>query len=221
MRNIVLIIIEAIICYIFLTMLTKKYKTDGIYMYAIIATILSLILNLKRISIMEVSIPLGLGVTTSILIGANLIVQKLGKEEIKKYMMIVLLTSIACCTIIILSSYIESSNYSFLSNQSYNNIFKQNINIYIALIISIIFSIWVESKLYYTIKKLKNKIILSNIFAIIITEFFENIIFVLIAYLLEYEPLDLFLCIIIRYLIKTVIGLVGTLPLYISNLYNQ
>ena len=70
------------------------------------------------------------------------------------------------------------------------------------------------------IKKLQNKIVYSNIFSIIIVEFFENILFVAIAFLFEYEVIDLFLCIILRYMIKTLIGLIGTIPLYIANRNN-
>ena len=174
-------------------------------------------MNLKTIAIMEVSIPIGFGITTSLLIGANIIIQKRGKEELKMYFLLIILSFIISYIFINISLKLNKSNYNLLSNISYNNIFKNNLRMYIALIISIIFSIWLDSKLYYIIKKLKNKIILSNIFSIIIVEFFENIVFVLIAFLLEKEPIDLFLCIIIRYIIKTIIGLFGTIPLYILN----
>ena len=217
MRNIILIIIEVVISYTLLSVLSKKYKTDGIYVYAIIATIISSIMNLKTISIMEVSIPIGFGITTSLLIGANIIIQKRGKEELKMYFLLIILSFIISYIFINISVKLDNSNYNLLSNISYNNIFKNNLRMYIALIISIIFSIWLDSNLYYIIKKLKNKIIFSNIFSIIIVEFFENIVFVLIAFLLEKEPIDLFLCIIIRYIIKTIIGLFGTIPLYIIN----
>ena len=217
MRNIILIIIEVVISYTLLSVLSKKYKTDGIYVYAIIATIISSIMNLKTISIMEVSIPIGFGITTSLLIGANIIIQKRGKEDLKMYFLLIILSFIISYIFINISVKLDNSNYNLLSNISYNNIFKNNLRMYIAIIISIIFSIWLDSNLYYIIKKLKNKIIFSNIFSIIIVEFFENIVFVLIAFLLEKEPIDLFLCIIIRYIIKTIIGLFGTIPLYIIN----
>ena len=220
MMNIILIILEVFICYLTLFLLSKKYKTDGIYVYGILASIISCIMNLKKISIMNVSVPIGFGITTSILIGANMIIQKRGKEELKTYILLIFISSLVSCGILNLASMITNSDYSIYANQSFNHIFTQNIRIYIALIVSLIFAVWLDSKLYYTIKKLQNKIILSNIFSIIIVEFFENIIFILIAYLLDYKLLDLFLCIILRYMIKTIIGLIGTIPLYIANKYN-
>ena len=86
MRNIILIIIEVIISYIILTFLSKKHKKNGIYIYAIIASFISCIMSIKNISIMEISIPTGLGITTSLLIGGNLLIQNYGKENLKYYL---------------------------------------------------------------------------------------------------------------------------------------
>ena len=220
MNNVLLIIIEVIICYVALILLHKKYKIDGILMIGIIMAIISTIMNLKTISVMNIPIPLGFGLTTAILIGANLIIQKYGKEELIPYLLLISITVIISSIILYLASLTDNSKYNYLSNISFNSIFFHNVRIYIALIISMIFTIWLDSKLYYIIKKIQNKIILSNIFSIIISEFFENIIFVVIAYLFNYEVIDLFLCIILRYIIKTLIGLIGTIPLYIASKNN-
>ena len=67
-RNIILIIAEVIICYTTLILLSKKYKTDGIYVYAVIATFTACIMSLKEMSLMNVSVPIGFGVTTSLII---------------------------------------------------------------------------------------------------------------------------------------------------------
>lgn len=217
LRNILLIVGEVFVCYTALTLLSKKYKTDGIYVYAIIATFMSCIMSLKKISIMNVSVPLGFGVTTSLIIAGNLITQRRGKEEIRTFLSLVLVTALLSCCFLNLSGLMESSEYNKFANKSYDSIFTYNLRVYIALIVSIILSSWLSSKLYYLIKRLQNKIILSNIFSIIIIELLENTLFILIAYLLEYKAIDLILCLIFRYMIKTIIGLLGTIPLYIAS----
>ena len=221
MINIILIFIEMIICYVLLLLLCKKFKTDGIYVYGIIATFISCIMSLKQIELMGVNVPIGFAVTTSLIIAGNMITQKRGPEELKTYLSLVLVTALISCSFLNLSSIIDSSEYNKLSNISYDNIFKYNLRIYLGLTISIIISIYLSSKLYYLLKRLQNKIILSNIFSIIIVELLENILFVFIAYLFEYEPIDLILCLVIRYMIKTVIGLIGTITIYIANKYKQ
>lgn len=221
MINIILIFIEMIICYVLLLLLCKKFKTDGIYVYGIIATFISCIMSLKQIELMGVNVPIGFAVTTSLIIAGNMITQKRGPEELKTYLSLVLVTALISCSFLNLSGIIDSSEYNKLANISYDNIFKYNLRIYLGLTISIIISIYLSSKLYYLLKRLQNKIILSNIFSIIIIELLENILFVFIAYLFEYEPIDLILCLVIRYMIKTVIGLIGTITIYIANKNKQ
>lgn len=220
MRNIILILIEVIICYTSLLILYKKYRTDGIYVYGIIATFTSCIMSLKQIDLMGVSVPIGFGVTTTLIVAGNLITQKRGPEELKTYINLILITALISCCFLNLSGLMKSSKYNEIANKSYDSIFKYNLRVYFGLIISIILSSYLGSKLYYLLKRIQNKIVISNIFSIIIIELLENTTFVLIAYLFEYEIIDLMLCIVFRYMIKTIIGLLGTIPIYIANKIN-
>lgn len=220
MRNIILILIEVIICYTSLLILYKKYRTDGIYVYSIIATFTSCIMSLKQIDLMGVSVPIGFGVTTTLIVAGNLITQKRGPEELKTYISLILITALISCCFLNLSGLMKSSKYNEIANKSYDSIFKYNLRVYFGLIISIILSSYLGSKLYYLLKRIQNKIVISNIFSIIIIELLENTTFVLIAYLFEYEIIDLMLCIVFRYMIKAIIGLLGTIPIYIANKIN-
>ena len=216
-RNIILIIAEVIICYTTLILLSKKYKTDGIYVYAVIATFTACIMSLKEMSLMNVSVPIGFGVTTSLIIAGNIITQKRGKEELRTYISLILVTALVSCCFLNLTGLMHSSDYNLAANNSYDSIFTYNLRKYIAIITSIIISVWSSGKLYYLIKKLQNKIILSNTFSIIIIELIENLIFILVAYLFDFKMMNLVLCFIFRYMIKTIIGLFGTIPIYITN----
>lgn len=217
MINTLLIIAEALVSYFLLIFFQKKYKDDGIYIFAIVATFSACILNLKQISIININVPIGFGVTTSVIIGLNMLIQKYGKEETKKYIKLVLATIIVSYLTINIAVALSDSEYNLIANKSFDSVFANNTRIYIALTVSLLFTIYLDNELYYTIKKLKNKIIYSNILSIIIIEFFENIIFIIIAYLFEYKGIDIILCIIFRYMIKTIIGILGTIPLYIAN----
>ncbi len=216
-RNILLIVGEMLLCYTLLVILSKKYKTDGIYVFSIIATFVSCIMCLKKISIMNVSVPIGFGVTTSLIIAGNLITQRKGPDELKTLLLLILVTALLSCCFLNLTGIMKSSEYLKFANMSYSSIFEYNLRIYGALIISLLLSTWLSSKLYYTLKKLQNKIIISNIFSIIIIEFLENIVFIVVAYIFDYEAIDLILCLVFRYMIKTTIGIIGTIPLYIAN----
>lgn len=220
MRNILLIVAEVVICYLAILILNKKYKTDGLYVYGVIATFLSCIMSLKQIDLLGATIPIGFGVTTSLIIAGNIITQKRGPEEIKTYIILILVTALISCCFLNMSGLMESSDYNKYANKSYDSIFEYNLKVYIACVISILSSVWLSSKLYYELKRVRNNIIFSNIFSIIIVELLENILFVLIAYLFDQEVINIILCIIFRYMIKTIIGLIGTIPIYITNKYN-
>ena len=220
MKNLLLVVAEVLICYTTMIILNKKYKTDGLYVYGIIGTFLSCIMSLKKIDVLNVSVPVGFGVVTSIIIAGNIITQKRGPEEIKNYLTLILVTALISCCFLNFSGLMESSDYNLPGNQSYDSIFDYNLRVYIGNIVSILFSVWINSKLYYEIKKIKNKIILSNIFSITITELLGNTLFIFIAYLFEYELLNIVLCIIFRYMFKIAIGIIGTIPIYITNKYN-
>lgn len=197
--------------------LYKKYKTDGLYVYGIIATFAACIMSLKQIDIMSVTVPIGFATSISIIVAGNLITQKRGPEELKTYLSLILITALVSCCFLNLSGLIKSSEFNEMANKSYDSIFKYNLRIYLALIISTLISTYLSSKIYYLIKRLQNKIILSNIFSIIIIELLDNVLFTLIAFLFDYELVDLMLCLVFRYMIKTIIGLLGTIPLYIAN----
>lgn len=220
MRNLLLVLAETLVCYIGIIILNKKYKTDGLYVYAIIATFLSCIMSLKQIDLVSVTVPIGFGVTTSLIIAGNIITQKRGTDEIKTYILLIIVTALVSFCFLNMSGLMKSSDYNLYANKSYDSIFEYNLRVYIANLIALPLSVWLNSKLYYEIKKIKNNIALSNIFSIVIIELLENIIFVLIGYLFEYELINIILCIIFRYMIKAVIGAIGTIPIYISNKYN-
>lgn len=220
MKTIILITSEMLLCYVGIILLHKKYKTDGLYVYGIIATLISCIMGLKQIDLFNIAVPIGFGVTTSLIIAGNIITQKKGPEALKTYLALILVTALVSCCFLNLSGIVQPSEYNKFANKSYDNIFEYNLRVYIANIVSILTSIFLGSKLYYLIKKANNKIIISNIFSIIIISFLENTLFIFIGYMFEYKLINIILALIFRYMIKTTIGLLGTIPIYIANKNN-
>ena len=106
MTPLVLSIIEVIICYVAMCILYKRHKLDGIYIYIIIATFISCLMNLKETEIMGINVPIGFGITTSVIISSNLITQKKGLGELKNTLMIIFITMLIGCCFLKLSSLI-------------------------------------------------------------------------------------------------------------------
>ncbi len=216
MTNFVILGIEILLCYTFILIAYKKYKTDGLLCYSIIATIISTFLSRQEIDILNTEVPLGIGLTISLVIVGNIITQNRGKEEVNNLLILVFISSLISCCFLNLSGIIEPSKLNEFSNRSYDSIFEYNIRIYLANTISLLVSIFISSRLYYSLKRIKNKIILSNIFSIIIAEFLDNIIFIVIAYLYTKEIPQIIFALVIRYMIKITLGIIGTIPIYIT-----
>ena len=215
--NYILIIIEVFLSYLTLLLFHKKFKLDGIYYYIVMATILSNIMLLNTIDILTYPISVGFGITSSIVIATIILTHKRGPSELSKLIITIIISSIISYSYLTLSSYMGISDTNKYTNISYSIIFKNNIRIYLANTISLILSIYISTKLYHTMKQIKNKIWISNIFTTVIVEFIESIIFCVIAYAFSLKVIDLIMVIVIRYVIRALIECLGTTVIYIDD----
>ena len=215
--NYILIIIEVLLSYLTLLLFHKKFKLDGIYYYIVMATILSNIMLLNTIDILTYPISVGFGITSSIVIATIILTHKRGPSELSKLIITIIISSIISYSYLTLSSYMGISDTNKYTNISYSIIFKNNIRIYLANTISLILSIYLSTKLYHTMKQIKNKIWISNIFTTVIVEFIESILFCVIAYAFSLKVIDLIMVIVIRYVIRALIECLGTTVIYIDD----
>ena len=215
--NYILIFVEMLLSYLILVILHKKYKIDGLYYYIIMATILSNIMLLNTIDILTYPLSVGFGITSSIIIATNILTHKKGPSELSKLIITIIISSIISYSLLTLSSYMEISYTNKYTNIAYSIIFKNNIRMYLANTISLIISVYLSTKLYYIIKKIKNKIWISNILTVIIVEFIEAVIFTLIAYMFSTKVIDLIMISVIRYVIRLLIEVIGTAVIYIDD----
>lgn len=215
--NYILIFVEMLLSYLILVILHKKYKIDGLYYYIIMATILSNIMLLNTIDILTYPLSVGFGITSSIIIATNILTHKKGPSELSKLIITIIISSIISYSLLTLSSYMEISDTNKYTNIAYSIIFKNNIRMYLANTISLIISVYLSTKLYYIIKKIKNKIWISNILTVIIVEFIEAVIFTLIAYMFSTKVIDLIMISVIRYVIRLLIEVIGTAVIYIDD----
>lgn len=215
--NIILLFIEIIFSSATLIFLHKKYKFEGIYLWIIIFSILLGIISQKSVEIFGLEINLGFTINTLIFIASNILIQKKGQEEIGKIISIIILSNVSLYIFSILSSLIRVSDINEISNISFNELFYLNNRIYFASIISLIVSLWLNSILYHQIRQIKNKIVISNILSTIIIHFIECIIFCIISYIFKIPLINVIELIVIRYIFKVTIGLIGTNIIYLVN----
>ena len=213
MSSLSLLIIELIICIIAIVILYKNYHLVGLYAYTIMSIILSCMMSFKMITIYNYDMNLGIIPLVTIFIVANIISQKIGPEETKKHLLLTVVVLTVSYIILLLIKLMSASKIGLFTSASYNNIFDNSLRIIYAHIVTILYSLILNNKLYYYLKRMKNNIIISNIFSTIIIQFISSILFGIIAYTFIKEPIDIVKIIMIRYLVSLVVGLVGTIAI--------
>lgn len=216
MNSITLLIIELIFCLITQIFLYKHYKTTGLYIYVISALIISGIMSLKTISLYNFNLNLGVIPLITVFTSSNILIQKKGFDTTKKLILITLAAFLVNYLIIYLISIMNPSNINLFTNASYDNIFSGSLRIYFANLVTTLYSLLLNSKLYYYLKKMKNNILISNLFSSIIIQFIASIIFAIAAYTFIKEPIDIIKIIMIRYLVSLITSLISTISIYIT-----
>lgn len=216
MNSITLLIIELILCITTQIFLYKHYKTIGLYTYVIVGLILSSLMSLKTITLYDFDLNLGIIPFVTIFTSSNILIQKNGSDSTKQLILTLSTTFLISFVILYLINLMNPSNINLFTNASFDNIFNNSLRIYFANFVTILYSLLLNSKLYYYLKKMKNNILISNLFSTIIIQFIASIIFGLIAYTFIKEPIDIIKIIMIRYLVSLITGLIGTISIYVT-----
>jgi uncharacterized integral membrane protein (TIGR00697 family) len=221
MSQITLLIIEFIICQLVLLILYKKYGKTGLYAYCSIALLLSSIMSLKTISLFEYDLNLGMIPFATIFTSSNILIQKNGIEDAKTLLLTAVTSSLLGYIILYLISLMSPSNINLFSSASYDNIFNNSIRMFFATFVTTLYSLLLNMKLYYYLKRIKNNILVSNLFSAIIIYFVASILFGLIAFIFTKEAIDIVKIIMIRYLTCLCIGILSTIVIYISKFIKE
>lgn len=206
-----IIFIFALLGAIIITLIVyKKQKYEGLQILLITYTILGTILPLKEISIFALPIPISLISGVSIFTIINIILQNQGKEKAMQELWLIWLVSVFSYIILAISSL----SPSYITT-SFNQIFGNNLKIFASSTIALLTSLILNIKLYYFLRRAKNKIWISNILSGIIVQFVYTLIYFLLSAHL-YLPLEtLSGSIIITSGLRILINTIETIPLYI------
>lgn len=219
--NIILFLIEIIISSLSLIYLYKKYKQDGIYLWITLFSILIGILSQKVIDLFNLKINLGIAISVLIFISSNILIQKKGPKEIKKVLTTIIITNVAIYSLSVISTIFVESNINEITNIAFDKLFYLNNRVYFATIISLLISLWLNAMLYHQIRQIKNKIVISNILSMIIIQFIECVLFCAISYIVTIPLINVIELIVIRYIFKVTLGILGTSIMYITNKFER
>ena len=217
--NYIYLLIETIIVFLLMILFYRFGKKDGLFVYiGFMASLLSIIL-FKSIDVFSFEMDLGIPFIMGIFVCSNVIVQRYGKDEIKKIISSFALSYVIMVVVLTLTSLIYPSEYNTITNNSYNSLFGYNLDnlrLLVSGLLSIGFTLWYNAYIYYYIRKNKNKYLFSNIGSMLVIQFAESIIFIIISYVGVFGFDMLFGMIVIRYLFKIIIGFISLIPFMVA-----
>lgn len=214
--NYIYLLIEVLLIFLIMVLFYKFGKKEGLFLYISLMSLLLCMIMFKSIDILSFEVDLGIPFIMGIFVCSNIIVQKYGTDEIKDIIKSFLVPYVATTIILSLVSLIESSDYNIITNNAYDSLFgynMDNVRMFISGFISISFTLWYNAYVYYYIRKSKNKYLFSNVGSMLIIQFLESIIFVLVAYIGSFDFNIIFGMIVVRYLLKVIIGFASLLPI--------
>ena len=216
--NYIYLIIEIILVFGLMILFYKVSKKDGLFAYIGFMSLLLSTIIFKSIEILSFEVSLGIPIVMAIFVCSNIIIQRYGIDEVGKIIKYFVFPYLVSMVLLTLTSLITSSEYNIITNNSFDNLFGYNLdNLKLAIsgLLSIGFMLWYNAYIYYYIRKSKNKYLFSNIGSMLIIQFIESFVFVLIAYVGDFNFELILGMIAMRYLLKVIIGLLGLIPISI------
>lgn len=216
--NYIYLLIEVIFIFFLMILFYKLGKKGGLFNYIGFMSSLLSVIMFKSIDILSFKVDLGVPILMALFVCSNIIIQRYGIDEVKKVIKSFVFPYIFTIIILCLTSMIGSSEYNLTTNNVFNNLFGynlENLRFIVGVLLSVGLMLWYNAYIYYYIRKNKNKYLFSNIGSMLIIQFIESIVFVLIAYIGTFDINMLFGMVVIRYLLKIIIGFISLFPISI------
>ena len=208
--NLIIFILELLLFFIIIYFSFKHNIPRNILIIQLI--ILSSVMGVKLITINSTDIQLGLLFSTIIYILCNIVIQKKGIEQINVY-----LKEIIFYTFIFMLIIFSNEIISFLNNSNLiisDLIYLPHIKIILSNSLALIIGIYVNSYMYYDIKKNKNNIILSTISSGILALAIECLIFSILTFDFNNSIVLFITSLSYKFLIKFIILILGIPLIY-------
>lgn len=214
--NLLLLLLMVIIIGGVLLILYKLWDKNGLYIFIVIATILSLLLSLKIIKINNFNSIIYFPTYSAIFMCVYLFIDKYNKSDLKKIIYLIISSYVITFTTFLLNFLY----YPTISNEvasSFKKIFLDNIFNIIAYPFLLIGSVVGSIYLYKIVKKYYDNIFITSCFTTIVIQFIDTIIFSCIVLFNKTNIYTIINIALITYVLKLVCN-IAYIPLFCYSL---
>lgn len=213
--NYIFLVFGIILVYFLMVLFYKFGKKEGLFLYISLMSLLLGVVMYMTIDFFSFQVDFGIPIIMGIFICSNIIIQRYGSDETGKIVKYYVIPYVFINIIFSLFTLINSAEYDLVGSNAFDYLFGYSLNslrVMIGYLLSMGFMLWYNCYMYYHIRKNKNKLLFSNIGTMLIIQFIESIIFVFISYSGLFDINLTFGMIVIRYLLKIIIGFMGLVP---------
>lgn len=213
--NEALFVFTIILCFSTTVIIYKKMGKTGLFIWVVLASIISNIQTVKLVNLFGIETALGTVMYGSLFLANDILSEQYGKKEAIKTIYLGFLAMIIMTIFMGISLlYVPSS--SDFANESLKTIFTLNIRITLGSLIGFSISQFIDATIYELLNNRKCPIWIKNNVSTIISQLFDTIIFCTVTYFGTISFPVLFSIMISMYIFKFVISLLDTPFLYIA-----
>ena len=216
--NYICLILEIMLTFIFMILFYKYEKKEGLYIYLGLMSSILCITSIGSIDILSFEVSIGIPIIIGLFICSNIIIQRYGVDEVKRILYTYGVSYVITFIVVSLVSLTFVKTLDVPGNNVYDLLFGyglNNIRCIIGSFISVMIMLWIGSGIYYSLRKNKNILVISNVVTAFVISFVEGLIFVLISYIGNFSGIELFGMISVRYIFEVIIGIIGIIPVYV------
>lgn len=196
--------------------LSYKYLgKNGLFLWIIVATLVSNIQTIKTINLFGLETSLGTILYGSTFLATDILNYKYGIEESRKTIAYGFIAMVIMTFFMSISLVYEPSINDF-SQDSLSLIFSFNIRITIASLIGFTVSQFVDTFLFDMLQKRYNKLWLSNNISTIVCQILDTVIFTIITYIGTINVSSIIEIMLSMYIFKVIVALLDTPFMYLA-----
>ena len=200
--------ISVILCY-------KYLGKNGLFLWIIVATLVSNIQTIKTIDLFGLETSLGTILYGSVFLATDILNYKYGIEESRKTITYGFIAMVIMTFFMSISLVYEPSINDF-SQDSLSLIFSFNIRITIASLIGFTVSQFIDTFLFDKLQKRYNKLWVSNNISTMVCQILDTIIFTIITYVGTINIGSVIEIMISMYIFKVIVALLDTPFMYLA-----
>ena len=179
--NIVVFILLMIICIGSVYIVHKYFGKSEFYLLAVIYSIMSFLMSFKMINIFGININCSIIFESGILTILYYFINRYSANEVKKYFITIVVSTVVCELFLITTSFIVPSIYDKMST-FYEDLITTSTAIFVFYPISLIISLVLSGYAFKEIKSIKENKLVKMIIILIGIMFIDTLLFIYFSY---------------------------------------